>query len=64
MHTSSFDGVIYLSAQEHLGECVALFGRTAISAVTAVSNTPLATSGRLHRLVAQALIGTMLPLVP
>jgi RES domain len=58
-----FEGVIYLSAQEHLGECVALFG-AAIKGLSTIAKTPLSVGGRLHHLVAQALIGTMLPLVP
>jgi hypothetical protein len=59
----SFEGVIYFSAQEHLGECVALFG-SAIKALSRTAKTPLSVGGQLHHLVAQALIGTMLPLVP
>jgi len=56
-------GVVYLSAQQHLGECVALFD-AAIAAVQPTAQQPLSQGGRLHRLVARALVGTMLPLVP
>lgn len=57
------DGVLSLSAQEHLGECLALFD-VAITKLRLSSRKPLNQSGRLHRLVAQALVGTMLPLIP
>lgn len=57
------DGVLSLSAQGHLGECVALFD-AAIAKLRLSSRRPLDQSGRLHRLVAQAPVGTMLPLIP
>lgn len=56
-------GVISLSAQEDLFECVALFG-LAISSMRQIGRRLLNQGGQPHRRLGQALTGTMLPLVP
>ena len=58
-----FEGVIYLSAQQHLGECIALFG-PAIHQVAGSAVPLVSASGGLHRAIMHALMGTLLPLVP
>lgn len=58
-----YDGVVYLSAQQHLGECVALFG-PAIHQVTGAAMPLVSAAGGLHRAIMRALAGTLLPLVP
>jgi hypothetical protein len=60
---SRYDGVVYLSAQQHLGECVALFG-PAIQHVAGGAVPLISAVGGLHRAIMHALMGTLLPLVP
>lgn len=58
-----YHGVIYLSAQQHLGECVALFG-PAIQQTTGGAMPLVSVAGGMHRAIMHALAGTLLPLVP
>lgn len=60
---NQYDGVVYLSAQQHLGECVALFG-PAIHQISGVAMPLIGATGGLHRAIMHALMGTLLPLVP
>lgn len=59
-----YEGVLYRSAQQYGQDCVTLFG-PALSALKLVRRVPLVDAmGGLHRAVANALLGSQVPLVP
>ena len=62
--TSRLDGIVYWSAQQHGGECVALFDSAIAKLAPTATAALVSPSGGLHRLVAAALTGSQLPLVP
>jgi len=59
-----FDGVVYLSAQQHAAACFAIFG-PALPALRSIKKEPLVNeSGALHIAVARAITGAQAKLVP
>lgn len=64
-HAEGFDGVAYLSSQQHLGTCVALFGGAMLD-LKRVSRSPLIrnSSGELHPALGEAVCGSGIPLTP
>lgn len=64
-HTAGFDGVAYLSSQQHQGICIALFGDS-VTNLKRVSRCSLisAPRGELHPALADAVRGSGISLVP
>jgi len=63
-HRQGYEGLVYRSAQQHGQDCLALFG-PALGALKLVKRVPLVdAAGGLHRAVANAILGSQVPLVP
>jgi hypothetical protein len=64
LHRRGFDGIVYRSAQQHGQDCHALFGPALAHLRRRWSQPLIHAGGSLHRLCAQALRGSQIPLVP
>lgn len=63
---AGYQGIVYRSAQQYGADCYAIFGIGALKSLRLVSRTTLvhAATGSVHRVVAGAVRGSKVPLVP
>ena len=62
--SAGYDGIAYLSAQQHAAECYAIFG-PAMKYLASTAKVPLVhVSGALHTAAAKSIIGAQVLLVP
>lgn len=65
LRTVGSDGFIYRSAQHHGADCFCIIGAGVLATLHLVAQVPMTNaSGNLHRVVADALRGSQVPLVP